>query len=157
MLRIDRRISVILSYGFCILALIGVCAIAVVLVFDTALFALVNDGALFVEQTHHGIWTYLFEYLILALVAFSDICLMLLLGCVKTGKIFTDRSVQYLRYISWASILAGLCAIPLFFLLRLISLLAIAFVGFFLGVVLRVVKNVIEEGTAIKEENDWTI
>ena len=84
-------------------------------------------------------------------------CLVLLLNNVRSGAIFTSASVGYLRVISWASILAGVLAIPLCFLIEWNLLLPVAFVGLFLGVVLRVVKNVIEEGTAIKEENDSTI
>lgn len=157
MLKIDRRISVTLSYIFCALAFLGVLALTAVLLFDTVLFSSLSDSAFFTVQRGQGVWTYLLEYLILALVLFADICLMLLLNNVRSGKIFTDRSVQYLRMISWASLLAGTAAVPLSFLLRLFSFLCLAFVGFFLGIVLRVVKNVIEEGTVIKEENDSTI
>ena len=108
-------------------------------------------------QKSHAVFAFGLEFLILGLVLLSDLCLFRLLRNVSAGKIFTDGSVQYLRIISWASVLAGTAAIPLALLLGLVSLLAVSFIGFFLGIVLRVVKNVIEEGTIIKEENDGTI
>ncbi len=157
MLRIDRRISVTLSYLFCAIAFLGIVALGILLAFDNSLSVLHYDSALLRVQGQYRFWTYLLEYAILALVLFADICLVLVLNNVRRGSIFTDRSVQYLRLISWASVLAGAAAVPLCVFLRLPSLLCLAFIGFFLGAVLRVVKNVIEEGTAIKEENDGTI
>ena len=152
MLRIDRRISVILSYVFCALAFFGVLALGIVLPFfrsDTVPFL--------ANQDRFGALGYVMEYAILALVLCATVCLVLLLNNVRAGQIFTVPSVQYLRVISWASILAGVLAVPLSFVIDWDMLLPVAFVGVFLGIVLRVVKNVIEEGTAIKEENDGTI
>ena len=157
MFRIDRRVSVTLSYLFCAAAFLGIVALGILLAFDNSLSALHSDSVLLHVQSRYRFWTFLLEYIILALVLFADICLVLLLNNVRTGSIFTDRSVQYLRLISWASVLAGAAAIPLCIFLRLLSMLCLTFIGFFLGAVLRVVKNVIEEGTAIKEENDGTI
>ena len=157
MLRIDRRISVIISYCFCALAFIGVLVLGILIACNQTVFPNTFDGMIFIAQNRHGLWTYLLEYSILILVLLSDAVLVLLLRNVQKGEIFTSSSIGYLRIISWASILAGLAAIPLCFLLRLISVLCVAFIGFFLGVVLRVVKNVIEEGSVIKEENDSTI
>lgn len=152
MLRIDRRISVILSYIFCALAFFGVLGLAIMLPF----FRNANVPFL-ANQDRFGVWGYLLEYAILALVLVATFCLVLLLNNVRGGAIFTSSSVGYLRIISWASILAGTLAIPLCFLIEWNMLLPVAFVGLFLGIVLRVVKNVIEEGTALKEENDSTI
>ncbi|MBR0426462.1 MAG: DUF2975 domain-containing protein [Clostridia bacterium] len=152
MFRIDRKISVMLSYIFCALSFFGVLLLAIALPF----FRSANVPFL-ANQDRFGFWGYFLEYVILALVLISTVCLVLLLNNVRSGAIFTSASVGYLRVISWASILAGVLAIPLCFLIEWNLLLPVAFVGLFLGVVLRVVKNVIEEGTAIKEENDSTI
>ena len=61
-----------------------------------------------------------------------------------------------LRIISWAAILALCIAFPLFFVV-IREALFISFVALFLGVVLRVVKQVIAKATELKEENDATI
>ena len=39
----------------------------------------------------------------------------------------------------------------------LTSAFAVTFAAFFMGIILRVVKNVIEQATVIKSENDFTI
>ncbi len=157
MLRIDRKISVRISYVFCIMAFIGILLLGILLALGNTVFPDSLVTALFDAQKQAGVMPYVLEYSVLFLVLFSDVCLMLLLNNVRRGAIFTGRSVTYLRIISWASILAGFLNIPLFFLLRLFSVLCVSFIAFFLGIVLRVVKNVIEEGTVIKEENDSTI
>lgn len=157
MLRIDRKISVRISYVFCVAAFIGILLLGILLALGNTVFPDSLVTALFDAQKQAGVLPYVFEYSVLLLVLFSDVCLMLLLNNVRQGAIFTDRSVTYLRIISWASILAGVLNIPLFFMLHLISVLCVSFVALFLGIVLRVVKNVIEEGTVIKEENDSTI
>ncbi|MBR0081723.1 MAG: DUF2975 domain-containing protein [Clostridia bacterium] len=152
MLRIDRRLSVTLSYICCALAFFGVLGLAIALPFFRS-----ETVPFFANQDRFGVLNYILEYAILALVLLATVCLVLLLNNVRAGAIFTDASVQLLRVISWASLLAGAICVPLSFLIEWDVLLAIAFVGLFLGVVLRVVKNVIEEGTAIKAENDGTI
>ena len=99
---------------------------------------------------------YLISYLVIALVILADICLFLLLRNIRRDVIFTLSNVTLLRVISWSSILAGFLAFPLFFLF-IREALFISFVALFLGVVLRVVKQVIEKATELKEENDATI
>ncbi len=157
MLRIDRRVSVMLSYVFCALAAVGIGFLVYLLLFGGSQAFPNLQSTILREQRSHGIWTYLLEGLMLALVLFADVCLMLLLNNVRKGTVFTESSVLYLRLISWAAILSAVACIPLYVMLHLFSMLCITFVGFFLGIVLRVVKNVIEEGTAIKAENDSTI
>ena len=147
-----KRFSLFLSYAFCIAGLIVMLFFAVA----APIFGLERIATVSLDR-QNAVLAYLLSYLVIALVIVADICLFLLLRNIRRELIFTASSVTLLRIISWASILAGLAAIPLCFLLRLISVLCVAFIGFFLGVVLRVVKNVIEEGSVIKEENDSTI
>ena len=152
MLRIDRRISVILSYIFCGIAFFGVLGLAIFLPFFRS-----ETIPFLANQDRFGALVYVLDYSILLLVMTSTVCLVLLLNNVRSGAIYTVLSVQLLRVISWSAILAGLLAVPLSFVMEWDVMLSIAFVGVFLGIVLRVVKNVIEEGVALKEENDGTI
>ena len=80
---------------------------------------------------------------------------MLLLR-VREGKVFTAESVGLISGISWGCYLvAGVfCGLAAYF--TFVALL-VAFVAAFLGLCLRVVKNVIEEATEIKAENDMTV
>ncbi len=78
-----------------------------------------------------------------------------LLMNVARNLIFTDGSVFCLRAVSWCCIIAGILfgILSLYWLIFLLG----AFGAVFMGVMLRVVKNVIEEAVSIKNENDFTI
>ncbi len=95
-------------------------------------------------------------YVALVFITLIDILLFMLLMKVKAGKVFTAESVGLIRGISWGCYLvAGVfCGLATYF--TFVALL-VAFVAAFLGLCLRVVKNVIEEATEIKAENDMTV
>ena len=96
-----------------------------------------------------------FAYAALFFMAAADTMLFGLLLRVKAGQVFTMKSVALIRGISWCAML--LCIV--FGLLGIYFQLAlfVAFACLFLGICLRVVKNVIEQATEIKAENDFTI
>ena len=110
-----------------------------------------HDIGVLQGETVFWVWIY-------AIMAIAEACavtILLLLFRVRKGLVFTARSVAYIRYVSWGCMLiALLCLIATYYfhMAYFISLAAI-----FLGLCLRVVKNVIEEATAIKNENDYTI
>jgi hypothetical protein len=83
------------------------------------------------------------------------ICLDRLLVNIKKKDVFVDKNVRYLRVISWCcfAVSAILFAAGFRYLLFLIIAVAAAF----FGLILRVVKNVIEQAVVIKNENDFTI
>lgn len=85
----------------------------------------------------------------------ADISLHLLLRNIKNQLIFSESSVKHLRKISFCCLLEGI----IFFILGFYyyTSFLVSFAAVFMGVILRVVKNVIEEATAIKSENDYTI
>ena len=94
-------------------------------------------------------------YCVLALAMLADVLLFRLLLLVRAGEVFTVRSVALIRGVSW-------CAIGVSLLFLIVSsyyliALALAFTAVLMGLCLRVVKNVIEEATAIKAENDLTV
>ena len=94
-------------------------------------------------------------YCVLALAMLADYLLFRLLLLVRAGAVFTARSVALIRGVSWCAI-----AVSLLFLLMarfFLIALALAFTAVLLGLCLRVVKNVVEEATAIKAENDLTV
>lgn len=78
-----------------------------------------------------------------------------LLQNIKRKKVFISQNASYLRLISW-----GLMAIALVLLIfsfaRRGSLL-FAFVMAFLGLIIRVLKNVFEEAVSLQNEQDFTI
>ncbi len=94
-------------------------------------------------------------YSALICVTTADVLLFLLLKKVRQSKVFTTGSIALVRGVSWCCILLGvvfLC-IGFYFWMALI----VAFLAAFLGLCLRVVKNVLEEAADIKSENDLTV
>ena len=94
-------------------------------------------------------------YLVLAIVMLADVLLFFLLMRVRNGNVFTSQSVALIRGVAWCCLILALVFLGLgiYFQLALI----VAFLAAFLGLSLRVVKNVIEEATEIKSENDLTV
>lgn len=83
------------------------------------------------------------------------ICLYLLLNNISREEIFVRNNVRYLRWISWACYLAALISLmsACYYLPYMVLAAGVGFVG----LVLRVVKNVFDEAVHLKEENDFTI
>ena len=96
-----------------------------------------------------------FGYIGIAAIALAVGMLFALLIRVKGGRVFTDKSVALIRGVSWACYLLALSFIGIGFTYNVSF--AAAFLAVFLGLCLRVVKNVLEEACRIKNENDLTV
>lgn len=94
-------------------------------------------------------------YAMLVIIAAADIMMFKILDNVRRSIVFTDGTVALIRYVSWCCIAVGILffSIGVYFTLTIIAGFAAVFGGF----CIRVVKNVIEEATAIKGENDLTV
>lgn len=78
-----------------------------------------------------------------------------LLGSIRQQAVFIPANVARLRRISWCSF-----AVALIFAVSgtyYILFLIVAFMAAFFGLILRVVKNVIEQAVQLKQENDLTV
>jgi len=100
-------------------------------------------------------WTGVLLYAALVPAAVACISLLRLLGNVRAGSVFQPTSARYLRLLSWCCFFE--CAIFAALSFWFVSAPFIALGVGFIGLMLRVVKNVIEEGTRIKSENDFTV
>ena len=148
--KISKNASVTLSLICCAVGFLGLIAIAVLLP-----FALPKGNGGPYDGQYIGRMLPM-SYLMLVPVGVADGFLVKLLLLVRRRQVFTDGAVSCLRTISWCCFIeAGLFVVigVLFFGIDLI----LAFVAGFLGLVLRVVKNVIEEAVSLKAENDFTI
>ena len=160
MLKIKKDLSATLSLILAYAALAVIAAVAVVIPF---LNKFLYDHFFIGKLNDTGIIAFvILFYLSLLPVAVADLLLIGLLGNVRRGEVFTVSAVSKLRGISWCCFAEALLLIGggvgfyrIFVLPR--AFLVIAFAAAFLGIVLRVVKNVIEEASAIKSENDYTI
>ncbi len=134
--------------------------ILLVIVFAFAAPSMVNYSLGYEEikdpGVHRSILTAIYACCVPALAALF--CLDRLLANIKKKEVFIPRNVRFLRWISWCcfavSIILFVAAFstpPTFFFF----IVAVA-AGFF-GLILRVVKNVIEQAMILKDENDLTI
>ena len=147
--KISKNASITLSLICCGIGFLGLIALGSLLP-----VYLPAHGGLYGETL--PVWFVALVYLCLIPVAVADGFLVKLLLLVRKRQVFTDKAVSCLRTISWCCFIeAALCLITarVFFPAHY----AAAFVAGFLGLVLRVVKNVIEEAVALKAENDFTI
>ena len=94
-------------------------------------------------------------YGVLAFATLADVLLFVLLLRVRSEQVFTEKSVALIRGISWCAVAIGVLFFVLGYYFKLAIVVGVAAV--FLGLCLRVVKNVIETATEIKCENDLTV
>ena len=90
------------------------------------------------------------------------ICLDKLLANVKQNKVFDHSSVTLLRIISYCCFYAAAVGMVSYFIIAAIrtpleSIFILSLGEGFVGLVVRVVKNVFEKAIEIKEENDLVI
>ncbi len=155
--KIPSKVSILLSCVLCVLLFIGCIVAAVLLPFGVELLANERNGFLIngiiTEGQRTGVM--LFGYIGVAAIALAVGMLFALLIRVKGGKVFTDKSIALIRGVSWACYLLAIAFIGIGFTYN-VSFVA-AFLAVFLGLCLRVVKNVLEEACRIKDENDLTV
>ena len=144
--KISKNASVTLSLICCIVGFLGLVFLA--WYFPHLLPETVDRAA--------SVGIMVLDYLLLVPVAVANGFLVKLLLLVRRHLVFTDGAVSCLRTISWCCFIeAVLCLLTT--KVFVLAHFAAAFVAGFLGLVLRVVKNVIEEAVALKAENDFTI
>ncbi len=78
-----------------------------------------------------------------------------LLTNIKNDRVFVKENTKCLRRISWECMFSGL-ALVIFGLWRYFFF-GFAFAFVFMGLIMRVLKNVFEKAVEIKSENDFTI
>lgn len=82
-------------------------------------------------------------------------CLDALLRNIRRGKVFEADNIKKLRFISWFCIAIGLITFGAGFYYASFFLVAVA--AAFIGLIVRVIKNIFEQAMEIKTENDFTI
>lgn len=157
--RVSRRASTTLSYilsiaVFPILVLLTVFLPRILRLYVQVVYtpAQAADPRL-LDKIPVALWIVI--YLGVAIAYLADGAMLVLLHRVRRELVFTDPSVTCLRILSWCCLGEAACFFFVGYYFRFSF--AVAFAAFFIGIALRVVKNVIEEATAIKAENDFTI
>lgn len=157
MLKIPSKLSIVLSLiisvMFFVLCMVGAFFLPALteLLMQARNSLNIHDGFSSAAKT----FVHILAYAVLADVLLADALLFALLLRVKNGNVFSETSVALIRCVSWCCM--ALCGV--FVLLGIYFRIAfiVAFAALFLGLCLRVVKNVIEQATIIKSENDLTV
>ena len=82
-------------------------------------------------------------------------CMYLLLHRIGSGQVFISKNTQCLRHISWCCF-AG-AAICLASSLYYVPWLAIGVASAFMGLIVRVIKNVVAKAVSLQDDADFTI
>ena len=83
------------------------------------------------------------------------VCLYRLLQRISAGEVFVGKNTAYLRYISWCCFVGAIiCVASAYYYL---PWLAIGIAAGFMGLVVRVVKNVIAKAVSLQDDVDYTI
>jgi len=157
MLKIPKKVSTVISIVLTVIFML-------VLIFLAAVMPVLSEMLINAQDilgNQNGITNgertaiLILAYCLIAAAAAADSLLFLLLIRVLKGLVFTERSIAYIRGVSWCVILVGIifALLGIWFQISFI----VGFAAFFLALCLRVVKNVIEEASDIKSENDLTI
>lgn len=137
-------------------SLIGIFAILVIviMVLDNRFVDILVENIpsiMTTNQTYLTITIYLGGVIVLVIFY----CLYRLLHNLSYQKVFVPANIVWLRYISWLCMLGGVIAI--ISAIYWIYWLIIAVMAFFIGLIVRVVKNIMTEAIQLKSENDFTI
>lgn len=97
-------------------------------------------------------------YLCVAAGLIALVLLLRLLYAISHDRVFTADNVRRLRLISYCGFaIALICLLAGILVHALIAWTLIALVAAFLGLIMRVIKNVIDAARLLKEDADYTI
>lgn len=96
-------------------------------------------------------------YVVLAIIVVLLVFLFKLLMNISRKIVFEDKNIKTLRLISLCCFTDSALLFVWGFLTRLEIIFLVAFTIGFMGIILRVLMNVLEEAVSIKKESDYTI
>ncbi len=160
MFKISKKASVMISF------VISAAFVAILAVFMCILPWFTKEAPVLAELREYftaqeifgisgEIFFLVWAYVILALAIIACVAICLLLLHIRRGHVFSSKTVSFIRFISWDCILIAVVLAVAQYFHPLACIVALA--AAFLGLCLRVVKNIIEEAITIKDENDLTV
>lgn len=95
-------------------------------------------------------------YYVCLLPAFTALySLIKMLFSIRREEIFTDANIKHLRILSWCCFAVAFVTVIGFIFYRPLVIVSIA--AGFIGLIIRVIKNVMYSAKILREENDLTI
>ncbi len=147
----SKELSVLLSKGIIILGL----AMAACLMFA------IPDCVEWLEVYYYKplghVPTCIIAYAIMVILVVLLLFLFKLLSNISRKKVFENSNTVCLRLISWCCFAVSALLFLWGFFTDLEVIFLAGFVAGFMGLILRVLKNVFDEAVSIREENDYTI
>lgn len=144
------RASLVMCFICCILAIVGILVVSAFLPHIVSVYSKnitdLADPPLIIAVL----------YVALAVALAVVILLICLLNVVRTGRVFTAVSSYLVTAIAWLVIAEGFVFAALGFL-DIQSAFGVFFVAITMGLCLMVVRTVLKDAAALKEENDATI
>ena len=153
--KISKHASTMLSLilAVALLTIIIFFAIVMPFIIDSAP-VMMGVKAYFTEKDADVIFWFWFYVLMLA-AAVCCVALAAILLRVRKEKVFTPITVSLIRFLSWGCMFIAVVCLAVVYYFHMSFLFTL--VAGFVGLCLRVVKNVIEQATEIKNENDLTV
>ena len=155
MLKISKSTSTAISLmlAHALLAILLFFAIVMPLVIESAPI-MMGVKAYFTEKGGDVVF-WIWFYLLMVSGAACCVALIAILKRVQRELVFTVKTVSYIRWLSWGCMFIAAVCLGVVYYFHMAYLLTLA--AGFLGLCLRVVKNVLETATEIKNENDLTV
>ncbi len=153
--KISKSASTVLSLILVIalLAIILFFAIVMPLVIEKAPL-MMGVKAYFDEKDANCVF-WIWFYLLMLTAAVCCGALMAILRRVRNGLVFTSLTVSLIRFLSWSCMFIAVICLAVVYYFHMSYILTLA--AGFLGLCLRVVKNVLEHANELKNENDLTV
>lgn len=157
MLRMSNKISTVISLCLTLILLAALCVLVAWLpmVVESMIDVADNIGNRALITDSERVFVLADAYVMVAVAFVAVILLFFLLRAVLLERIFTVSATRLIAAISWCCFAEGVLFLAIGYYFQLAFGVAVA--ACFVGLCLRVVKNVIEEATRIKSENDFTI
>lgn len=152
MLKIPTKVSVMISIVLSVLFFVIIIGGAMIMPWLTKVLSDISPRDI---SANGRMLVLVLAYVALFIMTVADTMLFALLLRVRAGKVFTVKSVALIRGISWCALFLGVAFVVLGIYFKISYF--VAFAAVFVGICIRVVKNVIEQATEIKAENDFTI
>ena len=152
-----NKISIVVSMILTVILLMALCALVFWLppVVNSMIATADNVGNRALMTAGERTFVLVDAYVMVTAAFAAVVLLFFLLREVLLERVFCLRTTRLIAVISWCCFLEGF----LFLLIGVFFQLAfgVAIAAYFVGLCLRVVKNVIEEATRFKIENELTI
>ena len=144
-------LSLVVCFAVALMLILGVAFLPILLKMYFGDYQLSADHRLFLM--HRSVLICYYVCLLPAFIALYSLVRMLL--SIKREEIFIEANIKRLRILSWCCFFVAFVTVIGFIFYRPLMVVSIA--AGFIGLIIRVIKNVMCSAKILREENDLTI